>query len=402
MPFQVIRTASVLVAGFLLSGPSAPAASTASGTGSPAADTAAPCPAYWTADRYQAFSDQPPAGLNSQITSIAALSPTDVWMLITRTDKHKNNVSDVYHLVGTERRESMDLDDIEKSFKAKWIVARSDADVWVIGSARGVLEAWHYNGAGWTDHPPTRYSSVGIDAAALGGNGILYLAGTGGRPGKGVVLGYDGSRWSNLSPASPPYDYRALAVTADGTVIAAGGGRGDGALQERSGTRWTTVGLSAPVSSITRISVAPGGMVYGVGSSAGNRSVLIRQAPGSLSASVTNAPAAEQPATSKTDVAALGLNVWLLGEDEPHDWWHHHWITHDDSAFFAAIRRMSRVANRLSLTAPRSAQPCRPGAPPRTEIALRTIPGDSRCPWARRKQLRMPWLHRAHPAQERP
>jgi hypothetical protein len=331
--------------------------------------------------------------------SIAALSPTDAWTLITRTDSHKNNVSSVYHLVGTERRESVDLDDIEKSFKAKWIVARSDTDVWVIGSARGVLEAWHYNGAGWTDHPPARYPSVGIDAAALGSNGILYLAGTNRRARKGVVLSYDGSRWANVSPASPPYDYQALAVTAGGTLIAAGGGRDDGALQERSGTRWTTVSLSAPVKAITRISVAPGGMVYGVGSAAGNQPVLIKQPPGSRLATVTDAPDADQPGTftKKADAAALGLDVWLLGEDEPHDWWHHSWITHDDSAFFAAIRRMSQVANRLSSTAPRSDQPCWPGATSRTEVALRPLPGDSRCAWARREQLGLPWLHRTHP-----
>ena len=406
MPFLFLRTASVLAAGFLLTGPSAPVGTSASsGAGSLVADKAAPCPAHWNANQYRAFRTQPPAGLNSQIMSVAALSPTDVWTLITRTDKHKNNVSDIYHLVGTERREFVDLDDTEKSFRAKWIVARSDTDVWVIGSARGVLEAWHYNGSRWTDHPPTRYSYAGIDAAALGSDGILYLAGSNGHTHKGVILGYDGSRWTNLSPASPPYDYKALAVTADGRLIAAGGGRDDGALQERSGTMWTTVSLSAPVNAITRVSVAPGGVVYGVGSAAGNQSVLIKQSPGSRTATVVDAPAADQPATytNKTDVAALGLNVWLLGEDEPHDWWHHSWITHDDSAFVAAIRRMSRVAMRLSSTAPRSDQPCWPGATPRTEIALRTIPGDSRCAWARRERFRMPWSHRTHstPARSR-
>jgi hypothetical protein len=394
MPFPFLRTASVLAAGFLLTGSSSAAGTSASsGTGSPAA---APCPAHWTANQYRAFRTQPPAGLNSQIMSIAALSPTDVWTLITRTDKRKNNVSDIYHLVGTERRESADLDDIEKSFMAEWIVARSDADVWVIGSARGALEAWHFNGFRWTDHPPAPFSYAGIDAAALGSNGILYLAGNNTHTRKGLILSYDGSRWANVSPASPPYDYQALAVTADGRLIAAGGGRGDGALQERSGPTWTTVPLSAPVNTITRVSVAPGGIVYGVGSAAGNQPVLIKQSPGRRPATVVDAPAADQPATyaDKTDVAALGLDVWLLGADEPHDWWHHSWVTHDDSAFVAALRRMSAVAMRLSSTALRSGQPCWAEATSRTEIAIRTLPGDSRCDWSRREQFRMPWLHR--------
>jgi len=398
MPFLFPRTASVLAAGFLLTGPSAPSRTSASSdTGSLAASRAAPCPAHWTANQYKSSQAQPPAGLNSQIMSIAALSPTDVWMLITRTDKHKSNISEVYHLAGTQRRESVDLDDIEKSFAAKWIVARSDTDVWVIGSAHGALEAWQYNGSSWTDHPPARYSYVGIDAAALGSNGILYLAGNNRHTHTGVILGWDGARWTAVSPPSPPYDYQALAVTAEGKLIAAGGGRDDGALQERSGTRWTTASLSAPVNAITRISVAPGGIVYGVGSATGNRPVLIKQPPGSLSASVTDAPAAEQPVTfaNKTS-AALGMEVWLLGEDEPHDWWHHHWITHDDSGFMAAIRRISQVANRLSSTALRSDQPCWPGVTPRTEIAIRTLPGDSRCSWSRREYRGMPWSHWTH------
>jgi hypothetical protein len=97
---------------------------------------------------------------------------------------------------------------------------------------------------------------------------------------------------------------------------------------------------------------------------------------------------------NKTDVATLGLDVWLLGEDEPHDRWHHSWITHDKSAFVAAIRRMSKVANRLSSTTPHSGQPCWPGATQRTEVAIRTLPDGSRCDWARREFSHMPWLRR--------
>ena len=144
---------------------------------------------------------------------------------------------------------------------------------------------------------------------------------------------------------------------------------------------WTTVSLSAPVNTITRVSVAPGGTVYGVGSVAGNQSVLIRQPPGSRSATVIDPPAAEQPATStgKTGVVALGLDVWLLGEDEPHDGWHHSWITHDDSGFVAAIRRMSQVAMRLSSTAPRSDQPCWPGAAARDRDSVSRSKRSSWC-----------------------
>jgi hypothetical protein len=401
MPFLLLRTASVLAAGFLLTGPSTPAATSAgSHTRSLAAGTIASCTAHWNTGQYPASQAQP-AGLNSQITSIAAISPTDAWMLITRTDNHRNNVSDVYHLAGTQRDESADLDDIERSFAAKWIVARSDTDVWVVGSAHGALEAWHYAGSGWTDHPPTRFSDAGIDAAALGGNGILYLAGANGHTHTGIILSYDGSQWTDLSPANPPHGYNALAVTADGTLIAAGGGRNDGALQERSGTTWTTVSLSAPVNTITRVSVAPGGTVYGVGSVTGSQSVLVMQRPGSRSAIVLDAPAAEQATafTNKTGVVALGLDVWLLGEDEPHDGWHHSWITHNDSGFVAARRRMSQVAIGHSSAARRPARPCWSTAA-RPEIAIKTLPGSSRCArW--REDSGTTWPLRTYPAPAR-
>src|SRR5579862_8435240 len=216
MPFLLPRTASVLAAGFLLTGPSAPAVTSASSpTGSLAASSAASCLAHWTGDQLRVPGSSLPAGLNSKITSIAALSPTDVWALITRTNSHGNNVSAVYHYTGTERYESVNLADNERSFVPQWIVARSDTNVWVVGSAHGALQAWQYNGSRWSDHPPARYSYAAIGTAALDSDGTLYLAGNNRRTGKGIILSYNGSRWTDLSPANPPSDYDALAVTAN-------------------------------------------------------------------------------------------------------------------------------------------------------------------------------------------
>jgi hypothetical protein len=86
--------------------------------------------------------------------------------------------------------------------------------------------------------------------------------------------------------------------------------------------------------------------VFGIGSVAGNQSALIVQAPGSRSATVIDALGAEPATTSasKVGAVALGLDVWLLGADEPRDGWHHSWTTHDDSGFVAARRRMSQMA----------------------------------------------------------
>jgi hypothetical protein len=374
MPFLLSRTASVLVAAFLLTGPSAPAATSASdASGRLATSTATSCPAHWTDDELRVPSTSLPAGLNSQITSVAALSPTDEWMLITRTDKQKNTVSAVYHLAGAERQESTGLAENEQSFGAKWILARSDTNVWVVGLAHGALQAWEYDGSRWTDHAPARYPYAGINTAALDSKGILYLAGTNTSTHRGIILGYDGSRWADLSPANPPYDYEALAVTAGGTLIAAGGGRHDGTLQERSGGTWLTVSLSGPVNAITRVSVAPGGIVYGVGSRAGDELVFVKQLPGSRSATVFDPPMAEPGTASTAGVVALGLDVWLLGEDEPHQGWHHSWITHDDRVFLAAGRRISQV------TGSGAVQPCWYTAASRTGVFIRSLPSSSWC-----------------------
>jgi len=365
MPFLLPRTASVLAVGFLLTGSSAPVVTSASADAS--------CSIHWTENQFPV----PPAGLDSQITSVAALSPTNVWMLITRTNKRGDATSAVYHLVGADRQESTGLADNERSFAAKWIVARSDTDVWVIGSAHGALQAWQYDGSSWTDHPPARYSRAGIDTAALDGNGTLYLAGNNRNTRTGIILSYGGSRWADLSPANPPYDYQALAVTAGGTLIAAGGGRDDGTLQERSGTTWTTVSLSVPVNTISRISVGRGGTLYGVGSAAGNQPVLIEQSPGSRSATVLATPPAGQAGPFTTGWATLGLDVWLLGEDEPREGWHHSWITHDDGGFAAAGRQISRPVT--GSAASRSGQSCWPAAASRVGIALRSLPRSSWC-----------------------
>ena len=100
--------------------------------------------------------------------------------------------------------------------------------------------------------------------------------------------------------------------------------------------------------------------MYGVGSVAGGQPVLIEQQPGSRSATVLDPSAVDPAATStnKASVVALGLDVWLLGEGEPHNGWHHPWFTYDDRDFGAARRRFSQVADRASTGDLRSDRPC--------------------------------------------
>lgn len=330
MPFLLMRTASVLAAGFLITGPSYAVPGTARSGGATSGTTAispAQCPAQWTADHLPV--PPPSAPRDSRIESMAVLSTTDAFALLG------NGGSDVYHFTHGSWQKLANLNSYDRFFYAMTIVAKSDTDVWVVGmsvAAPYVPAAWHFDGSTWTGHPATLSPLSEILAAAVGSNGVLYVVGShitaNVGPDRGIVWAYDGSGWSDLTPASPRYQYDAVAVTADGTLVV---GATSGLLQERSGTTWTTVRLSAPVTAVTAVSVSPDGTVYAVGA-AGNQPVLIRRRPGSQSAAVLDAPTAPSVTTVETGIVAAGQgDVWLLGQQPglslP-------WITHFDGRRF--------------------------------------------------------------------
>jgi hypothetical protein len=251
------------------------------------------------------------------IQSVAALSATDAFALA-----FGNQGSDVYHFTHGAWQKLVTLESNDIYFSAATIVAKSDTDVWVAMTAKTatatyVPEAWHFDGSTWTGHPATLPPQAEMQAAALGSNGVLYIVGGSlgpSGPDRGFVWAYNGSGWSDLTPANPRYQYGAVAVTADGTLVV---GASSGLLQERSGTTWTTVRLSAPVTAVTGISASPDGTVYAIGAAAGNQPVLIEQRPGSRSAAVLDVPTvpAADPATTERAVVAAGQgDVWLLGQ----------------------------------------------------------------------------------------
>jgi len=264
----------------------------------------------------------------------------------------------VYHFTGTIWEKLANLENNDPSFGGGILVAGPDSGVWVVGmkfiSAEGRpgIAAWHYDGSTWTEHSSPLPAGAEIEAAALGGNGVLYLAGTNMITYTGIIWSYNGSQWTDLTPPNPRFEYKALAVTAGGTLVAGGGWdpggfvRPGGVLQERSGTTWTTISLSKPVEQVSGLSVAPGGTVYAVGMRTTVQPVLIEQRPGSGSATVLDVPAPDPSAgnMSESGVVAVGSgDVWLLGQygvpnpyapvyglTQP-------WITHfDGSRFFAA------------------------------------------------------------------
>src|ERR1700728_202257 len=296
MPFTLMRTAAVLAAGFLIAGPSYAAqgaARTGGATGGTTAITPGQCPPRWTADDLPI--PPPPAAAGASILSVAVLSATDAFALVSVYPG-----PDVYHFTHGSWQKLATLNG-DIFFRAVTIAAKSDTDVWVTGTSENggttfVPEAWHFDGSTWTDQATTPSNQAESLAAALGSNGVLYVVGSTfgpDGPNRGLVWAYDGSGWSDLTPANPRYQYDAVAVTSDGTLVV---GAINGLLQERSGTTWTTVRLSAPVTAVTGISASPDGTVYAIGA-AGNQPVLIEQRPGSGSATVLDIPAAGPPGT---------------------------------------------------------------------------------------------------------
>lgn len=316
MPFMPMRTAAVLAAGFLITGPSHAMQGPPRIGGATSATTAiaGQCPAHWTAD------DLPipaPPVTGTRIQSVAALSTTDAFALLAAYPG-----SDVYHFTHGSWQKLANLNDNGIFFNAVTIAAKSDTDVWVVGEDEQpdpfkiTFDARHYDGSTWTEHAATLAPAAEILAAVLGSNDVLYVVGSilgPDGPDRGLVWANDGSGWSDLTPPNPRYRYDAVAVAPNGTLVV---GAINGLLQERSGTTWTTVRLSTPVTAVTGISVSPDGTVYAIGA-AGDQPVLIQQRPGSQSASVLDAPTVVSAAPSTTTeigvVAAGQGDVWLLG-----------------------------------------------------------------------------------------
>src|SRR5690348_2918922 len=155
MPFMPMRTAAVLAAGFLITGPSHAMQGPPRIGGATSATTAiaGQCPAHWTADDLPI---PPPPVTGTRIQSVAALSTTDAFALVAGYQ-----VSDVYHFTHGSWQELANLNDNGIFFNAVTIAAKSDTDVWVAGEDEQpdpfkiTFDARHYDGSTWTEHAAT-------------------------------------------------------------------------------------------------------------------------------------------------------------------------------------------------------------------------------------------------------
>lgn len=336
MPFLLMRTASVLAAGFLLAGASHAAAASAAGGGTIAGTSATSgyCPAYWTADHLPVPPLPSPARPGTQVLSVAVLRTADVWVLLGRGGNDY-----VYHLNGGKWKESAYLNASDINFTGQSIVAGSDTDVWVAGENDSSGEDWHYNGSTWTElAAPVQPNTA--QAAALDSSGILYVAGTNTHGFTGV-WSYNGAQWTDLAQPVPRSEGdNAIALTQGGTLVVGTDGyssRPAPVLQERTGTGWTTISVPS-VTFVSGITVVPGGTVYAVGGESGNQAVLIKQAPGSPSATVVGVPATDSATAHQlTGVIVTGPDdLWLLGNYQLPGGGSRPWITHFDGTNFLA------------------------------------------------------------------
>jgi hypothetical protein len=290
MRYFLTGMAVVSALGFQYPAISAQAASTGSAT------PAASCPAHWTATN---------PGLQGSISSVAALSPSDIWAITLP----QTIVGDayVYHFNGSTWQTSLTIP--TESGKGS-IVASSDSNVWVVGPNNGnPAEVWHYNGSSWASQVVNPSADAELEGAALGSDGALYVVGENYATNSGLVWSYNGAKWTDLTPSPASSNYDAVTIS-EGATLIVGGSQG---LQELSGGSWATVSMSSP-GSISGIAIGPGGTIYAVGSGAAGNPILVEQQPGATAAAVLTAPAPSGRTVTATGITAISPDdVWMFG-----------------------------------------------------------------------------------------
>jgi len=155
----------------------------------------------------------------------------------------------------------------------------------VLFGGGGLADTWEWDGSTWTEQkpaqsPPGRNGAV---AATLNGKVVLF----GGDVGMDESAAqandtweWDGSTWTEQSPAtSPPAREYAVAATVGNTVVLFGGGSGpSGTLQSYLGDTWTWDGTTwteaTPASSPSPRAMASAGALGGVMVVAGGQAYM--------------------------------------------------------------------------------------------------------------------------------
>ena len=224
---------------------------------------------HWDGTSWSVAKTWPEHGLPTQITDVAAFSPSNVWVFggpgaypgvgtwhlrggtwhrvtglakgvtfvstLSRSDMWAigaDNVSPediLLHYNGTTWQQSTGTALTGLQFSR--ILALSDTDVWVIGSPGGgpKEQLLHFNGTQWSSVPITVPSGVQLESIASDGNGGLWFSGFGSSPAQWAVHRSAAGTWSStdLGSGRTVFDFALIPGTTSlwgaGTLAAAPG-----------------------------------------------------------------------------------------------------------------------------------------------------------------------------------
>jgi hypothetical protein len=203
----------------------------AGGSAMNANDQVVPLIEHWNGTQWSVSPNAIGAGSGrSEILSIAAISPADVWALAA---VGKNNPAVIEHWNGTQ----WSIVSLPVSGTLHGLSAVSANDVWAVGND-GLILNW--NGTQWIQvaNPAGQGAALeGVDALSANDVWAINLLGT-------VTEQWDGTQWTAVAPPSAlPAGFR----------VAGGGGGGSG------------------------LSGLTGGPLFAVGSNADNQTTILQQ-----------------------------------------------------------------------------------------------------------------------------
>jgi hypothetical protein len=172
---------------------------------------------HWNGTQWSVVPDAAPS--NTRITSIAAISPSDVWALGVQRIGWRGRSNVMEHWNGTQ----WSLVTLPVSGILTSISAVSASDVWAVGG--GLIE--HWNGTQWSQVANPSGSASGLFVVhALSANDVwaISLDGT-------ATEQWNGTQWNSVPPAaSIPAGFGALSLSGvpGGPLFAVGGNSGGG------------------------------------------------------------------------------------------------------------------------------------------------------------------------------
>ena len=300
------------------------------GGGQAAAAVAATCP--------NGVGGQPPgpSGLGNLFTSVTVVSACDGWAVGYRQTGSISQATLIEHWTGGKSWTTVDSPSPGGSSILTSVRAVSATDIWAVGSSqtrtgKELTLIVHWDGSTWTQKEspnPGSDSSELTGVAATSGASAWAVGSYHDATGRQLtlILRWDGSIWTQVSSPSPGLFNRLFAVSATsaanawavGSTDAGADNTGKQTLIERwDGSAWTRVNSPAPESQSSLLAVAAtaANNAWAVGSSedsSGTQHILIERWNGSSWAQAAS-PTGSGPAFLTGVAATSAGNAWAVG-----------------------------------------------------------------------------------------